>query len=617
MESDTVFDKHFNLRAVKAALGPACASLVLLCACLEAKAVEVEIEGLAPELERNVRAFLSIVEAGEEAAAADAAAQADDADGAGRDDDDEEDGDVAESRVRRLHAAAREEIAAALQPFGYYEPTVDASLEPDGDSWIARYEINPGRRTLLSEVDVRVVGEGSDAPAVQAALAAITLAPGAALNHQRYEAAKGALFDAAYSAGFIDATYQRAELLVNRSTREAAVHLVLDTGPRYYFGDVTIEQDILYENFIRRYVTIEPGDPFDTDRLVSLQIALNDSGYFAEVAIDIERERAEDRRIPVVVYTSPRRTQEYTLGLGYGTDTGPRLSIGMELRRLNPRGHRFTADLRLSNIEQAVAAEYRIPARNLATDFLALRASLGSHDIGDWSTRQLSVGASWHDAWRRWQRRIYTAAEREEFSTDLTETETADVVYAGLQLTRQQADDTLFPRRGYSWSMDLRAGTDAVLSSTSFTRLHANGNFVRSLGERVRFLLRAEYGAISADDFAKLPPSQRFYAGGDRSVRGYGYQDLSPLDENGASIGGRYMLVASAELEFMIVGDYGAAIFVDAGNAANEAWPDPKRGVGVGVRWRSPIGVVGVDIAHPLDDPDTDFRVHLSVGADL
>src|SRR5690606_16786878 len=95
------------------------------------------------------------------------------------------------------------------------------------------------------------------------------------------------------------------------------------------------------------------------------------------------------------------------------------------------------------------------------------------------------------------------------------------------------------------------------------------------------------------------------------------YQSLGPQDENGARVGGRYLLVASAELEVRIVGAYGAALFFDAGNAGDSPRPELSRGVGIGARWRSPVGVVGIDIAHPLDDPDTDFRLHLSVGSDL
>jgi translocation and assembly module TamA len=586
------------------------AALIGLSAATDATAdVEVQIEGLAPELERNVRAFLSITKLNEELEQ-----QESESNGSAATAPRE---GLSEARVRRMHSAARGEIATALQPFGYYDPSVEASLERSGEDWTAHYRVNPGRRTLLSTVDIRAIGEGSETPEVRTALESITLAPGMALSHPQYQQAKGALFDAAYNSGYIDARYQRAELRVNRETRSAEIRLVLDTGPRYYFGDIAIRQDILDDDFVQRFVTIEPGEPFDPDRLVDLQIMLNNSGYFADVGIDVEREQAENQRIPVSVYTTPRRTQEFTVGLGYGTDTGPRVSLGMELRRLNRRGHRFNTDLRLSGIEQAVAAEYRIPARNVATDFLSFRGSLGSEQIGDWDSNKLSLGATWNDRWFGMQRRIYFSGDREDFSTDLTESVRADAVYAGMQLTGGESDDPLYPRRGYSWSSDLRAGSDALGSSTSFARWHGTANYVRAFGDRLRLLVRGEYGAIDADEFSRLPPSQRFYAGGDRSVRGYGYQDLSPLDPNGASIGGRYLLLGSAELEVLLVGDYGIALFADAGNASNDALPSLKTGVGIGMRWRSPIGVVGIDVAHPLDDPNTDFRIHLSVGGDL
>lgn len=573
-------------------------------------AIEVRVEGLAPALERNVRAFLSIVDLAEDGGASNEHAEADD--------EDELDDDPTAFRIRRLHALAEAEIAAALQPFGYYSPEVESSLERQGDDWLAAYVVDAGPPTRLSVVEIEVAGEGADAPTVRAARAAIGLAVGDVLNHARYETAKQALFDAAYSAGFIDVAYRRAELLVHRGRQEAELYLLLDTGPRYYFGDVTIRQDILAESFIDRFVPIDYGDPFDTDRLLALHMSLNDSGYFSEVVVDIERERAQERHIPVVVQTSPRRTQEYTVGLGYGTDTGPRGSVGVELRRINPYGHRFMADMRLSFIEQVIAAEYRIPrGRNVATDFLAFRGSLGSQEVGDWDSLQQAIGVSWHDAWRGFQRRLYINAQRDEFSTFATPTAVEAVIYAGWQLTRKNADDPIVPLRGYSWSADVRGGSEALGSGTSFARLHASGNVVRSLGERVRVLLRGEYGAIRADEFARLPPSQRFFAGGDGSVRGYGYQNLGPRNGSGARIGARYLLVASAELEVNIVGNYGAAVFFDAGNASNSAWPSLERGVGIGARWRSPVGVVGIDFAHPLDDPDTNFRLHLSVGSDL
>jgi translocation and assembly module TamA len=564
------------------------------------RAVEVEVAGLSDEVKRNVEAHLSIAKLGE----------------SGDDPDQAAGSTPSEENVRRLHAGARTEIEEALQPFGYYEPAVSSTLQRTDRGWLARYEVQPGDPTLLNAVEVRVLGEGGDEPGMRDALAAIELSAGDVLNHPRYEAAKQRLFDAAYRAGYIDVAYERAEILVRPRERQADIHLVVDTGPKYYFGDFAIEQEILDPGFIARFVEIARGDPFDPDRLIELQLALGDSGYFSNVTVDVMRDEAVDRQIPVSVLTTPRATQEYTLGMGYGTDTGPRLSLGTEFRRLNRRGHRFTSDLRLSGISTTVAAEYQVPVKEVATDTLSYRAQLGTQEIGDLETDQLSLGASWNDTWRGMQRRLYVTAHREDWDEGGNPF-SASLLFPGMHLRSQQTADPLFTRKGHSWSSDIRGGSAALASATSFLRVHATGAIVQPFGERARLLFRSEYGAIDAGDFSRLPPSQRFFAGGDRSVRGYEYQQLGPEDATGATVGGRYLLIGTLELDYLFFGNYGAAVFVDAGNAANDPSPDLKRSVGVGFRWRSPVGMVRIDVAHPLDDPDTDYRLHLSIGSDL
>jgi translocation and assembly module TamA len=577
-----------------------CSSCAAFAARVKPEVVEVEATGLESAVSENVLAHLSIAKLGEEADETDRQTER----------------TLPEERVRRLHAVAPTEIEQALQPFGYYEPSVSSSLQRFDDGWLARYDVDAGAPTLLDELEIRVLGEGRDEPGVREALDSIELSAGEVLNHPQYEAAKQRLFNAAYAAGYIDAAYKRAEIVVQPREREADIHLVLDTGPKYYFGELAIEQDILDPGLIGRFVTIEPGEPFDADRLIELQLALADSGYFSNVTVDVMREQTVDQQIPVVVRTAPQRTQEYTLGMGYGTDTGPRLSLGTELRRLNRRGHRFHGDVRLSGIATTVAAEYQIPVKNVATDTLSYNALLGTKEIGDLETDQLSLGGSWNDTWGGFQRRLYVVAHREDW-TEGNNPFSENLLYPGMHLRSQQTADPLFTRKGYSWSTDIRGGAESLASSTSFMRLHATGAIVRPLGDRARFLVHSEYGAITADDFSRLPPSQRFFAGGDRSVRGYEYEKLGPTDVNGATVGGRYLALASVEFDYLFLGNYGAALFFDAGNAANDPWPDLKRSVGIGFRWRSPVGMVRIDVAHPLDDPDTDYRLHLSIGSDL
>jgi translocation and assembly module TamA len=140
---------------------------------------------------------------------------------------------------------------------------------------------------------------------------------------------------------------------------------------------------------------------------------------------------------------------------------------------------------------------------------------------------------------------------------------------------------------------------------------------VHPLGSKGRIIGRGQLGYTNVDDFSRLPASERFFAGGDQSVRGYDYQKLAPVDSSGEVVGGQYLAVGSIELDYLFVGNFGAAVFVDAGNADDTFLPQAKLGAGIGFRWRSPVGMLRVDLAHPFDDPDNNYRLHISIGPDL
>jgi translocation and assembly module TamA len=553
--------------------------------------VQVEIVGVGGVLADNVRAFLSIAKK-EDAAAPSARA------------------------VRRLYLQADSEIRQALQPFGYYSPRIRSALSRTEDGWLARYRIEPGPPTIVRDVDIRVIGPGADEPAVEQALKEHELQTGARLKHSQYEDAKQALYDAAYAAGYLDARYQRSELLVRPEIESAEIHLLLKTGPRYYFGEVDIQQDILRPEFVQRFVTFAPGDPFDTDELLNLQLALTDSGYFDQVELRVDKDRAIDQRVPVTVVTEPSRPRRYSVGLGYGTDTGPRLSLGIELRRINRRGHRFRADVQLSAIKNSFSTQYLVPFKNVATDSIGVAGTLQEEEIGDADTEQLIFGVSRNEQWLGFQRRLYFNYQREYFDFGAGPDGQADLLYPGITLTRKRADQALYPRRGYSASLDVHGGDERLLSETSYLLSLAQFRAVLPVAPRARLLIHAEAGGTLADEFRELPPSQRFFTGGDRTVRGYAYQDIGPQNAAGATIGGRYLLAGGIEADYLFYGNFGAAVFFDAGDAFNGA-PDPQRGAGVGIRYRSPIGMVRLDFAHPFDDPDDSFRFHLSIGSDL
>ena len=206
-----------------------------------------------------------------------------------------------EGAIRRLHRMAPEEIRQALQPFGYYSPKIDAKLEKAEGIWRATYAIDPGPPTELDRVEIRVNGQGRDDPSVSDALTSIGLVSGQRLDHRQYEQVKSRLSDALYYAGFIDAKFTRSEIKVYPPKGKADIFLIVESGPRFSFGPITIEQTILRTEFVNRFATIQQGDRFDARKLIDFQLALRDSNYFSQIEILAERDNAVGTQIPVIV----------------------------------------------------------------------------------------------------------------------------------------------------------------------------------------------------------------------------------------------------------------------------------------------------------------------------
>lgn len=523
-----------------------------------------------------------------------------------------------EARLPRLHRAADQEIAAALQPFGYYQPIIEKSLELDGSNWRAIYSISVGNPVVLDEIRLTAIGDGALEESVQTALRASLLVRGERLLHEKYQQQKSALLDAAIQASYLDATFTKSQLRVNPETQKASVELAIDTKARYYFGDVQFEQNVLSPDLVKSYVPFSPGDPFNSNRLVELQLALGDSQYFERVEITAQRDQAVDNRIPVNIKAIPSKAREYTVAFGFGTDTGPRVKLGTEFRRVNKSGHRVHADLLLSAVKSSASASYEIPLGVSGVDSLRFLARFEDAEIGDGDgdTQRFVLGASYNDTWRTWQRRLYMNYTREIFEFG-GNSDTVQFLTPGITISYTKADNVLLPRVGYSWSVDLHGANESVISSSSFLRGRVVGQRVWSPSDQSRILLKSEIGATKTEAPEDLPTASRFFAGGDRSVRGYRFQSIGPVDAEGNTVGGRYLARASLEMDYLFLNDIGGAVFVDAGDASNDTKFNLKKSVGIGLRWRSPVGMFRLDLASPLDDSENSYRLHISIGADL
>ncbi len=527
---------------------------------------------------------------------------------------------LSSGRLALLLRRAPDEVRRALEPFGYYTSSVDVQVEDVAAGARVLLQVERGPPVRVRSADIQIDGEGKVDELVAEALAAPALLPGAIMNHARYEILKASITRSLAARGFFDASLVEHTVEVLRADSRADIRLRWDSGPRYRLGEITVSGSQLEPGLVERWVDLKPGEPFEQDRLLRLHQRLTDLDYFG--FIDIRPEpQPEDHIAPVAIDVVPAKRNVYTAGVSFGTDSGVGLKFGLDRRWVNARGHKFATELDLAQRRNTLSAVYRIPAFAPVEGWYQFGASYREDQSDTVDSELAELVASRSGRLGDWTLTTAMQARRERFAIGIARTEgsfgLSTVVYPSFRARYHRYDDPLYSRRGLTFSTELRAGAQAIGSDVDFAQLLVEARWVRAFGQRNRVLLRGQLAHTESDNFFGLPSSLRFFAGGDRSVRGYGYQEISPVNDAGDPIGGSSLLVANVEYERMFTDSWGAAVFVDAGSAFNDRSAGVRKGVGLGLRWRSPVGPVSIDIARGLDDPRDGLQLHLTLGPEL
>ncbi|MEN8259907.1 MAG: autotransporter assembly complex family protein [Pseudomonadota bacterium] len=520
-------------------------------------------------------------------------------------------------RIERLFKRADGEIRRALRALGYYHAAVQKDMTRTEHCWHVHFLVDPGPQVTLGKVDIKILGEAADDPAFEKARKLLPLKKGKPLNHGLYEQTKQSIASLASERGYFDSRFTVHELRVDRDTNRAVIRLHFDSGSRYKFGRVDIDQDILAPSFVARYVRIKEGSPYTTRKLTALNQDLTNSGYFTGVDVRPRIRKAKHLKVPIDVKLTPRKKHRYSFGVGFDTDTGPRVSGGYENRRLTRSGHRFDANLRISPVLSKLTAEYKIPLRNPTREYLILQTGFKREETASINSNSYLVGLRsllLHES--GWLVTPSLNLSREDFVIG-NDNGTASLLVPGVGGSHTRADGRLRIENGYRVNFELQGAHDSLISDVSFIQFKAYGKLIKSLPWGGRFISRGEFGAMAVDEFSSLPATYRFFAGGDQSVRGYGYKELGPKDSDGDNLGGHYLTVLSVEYEQPVIENWSVAGFIDSGNATDSLNFDLKTGVGFGVRWQSFLGPIRLDIAFPIDESDDTFRIHFAMGPEL
>lgn len=446
---------------------------------------------------------------------------------------------------------------------------------------------------------------------------------GTQLNHGEYSDFKASVERTAMRYGYFDGQFRTRELRVNAETNEAEWLLVYAPAERYRFGKVSFKGSQIRENILDNLVPFAEGTPYGSDGIAELNRRLSASGWFNSIVVtpDVEAARHDpNRQLPVTARVSPKIRNSVETGLGYSTDVGARGKLVWKKPWLNDSGDSIEAAADVSKLEQMLDFSYRLPLEeNALEQFWLLSGGYKHEELNDTKADTATIAATRHwDPYEGWQKSLSLKWRADDFTQGSVENKTM-MLYPEFTLSYTRSRGGLMPRWGQSQRYTVGYANGLWGSDIDALMLEAQFVLIRTYARRHRFVLRSHLGWIETGEFDKVPPDLRFFAGGDRSIRGYDYESVSPKDANGELTGAQKMLTASFEYQFKVTGKWWGAVFLDVGRADNDfELSHLKKGTGVGVRWESPLGPVKLDIAKPVGDPsENSLQFYIGLGPEL
>jgi translocation and assembly module TamA len=601
------------------ALGHSRAALVLMCliVCPLAHAnITVEVRGVDDALRTNVLAYLSFERYKKTT-------------------------DLSADVIERLHDRVEREVQSALRPFGYYEPRIRSDLNNLGKGdWKVTIDIDPGPPVLLDQIDVQLHGPGEKDRLFTKITDNLPLHRGDRLNHATYDNLKGELQRTAATYGYFDAKLTRSDLIVDPQNHKASIALDMQTGVRFRFGATIIHQSVVSDALVRRYIRYKQDAPYDLSEILRTQFALDDAQYFANLEVLPGDPDRETHVVPVTIRADPNRRNWYSVGAGYATDTGPRGTLTWENRRINSLGHRFDVIVQAAQVTKyQVQSDYIIPIGDPAVEKLDLKGVVEQRQLADVETRNEYLQPGITKVSGNWQY-VWFVQAMKTTGDSAAENRTDRLLIPGIDVASVPKGYLGEPIFQHGVFLEIKGSDGLIGANTRFIQAHLTGTRVFNFRPKWHLLLRDEIGATAVSRFGDLPVVERFFAGGDNSVRGFAYNALSPTqnvctrDANGnfirtpqgncvtvagaVKVGGKDVVTGTVEVIRDLPRNFGVATFFDYGNAFDRFGGTPlEYSVGVGFRVRLPVVTLGVDIAQPISRPGASPRLHINFSPKL
>ncbi|EGQ8026299.1 autotransporter assembly complex protein TamA [Vibrio vulnificus] len=502
-------------------------------------------------------------------------------------------------------------VRSALNPYGYYHSKLSVQREPND---LIVLDVELGEVVLVAKSNIVVSGEASNDEDFLGLVNQAQLKQGQPLLHSEYDTLKRNLTSLAQKKGYLDGRFIESSLEVIPSMNQANVNLHFSSGSRYQFGSLSVPTSGIEPARIEILRTFERGDDFDTLKLNQYQANLSETNWFRSVIVKADFDGISNNlEVPIEVIAEPNARNIVQVGGGYSTDLGLRASLNWTKPWYNTRGHSFETQAYASKAEQSLLLGYKIPTQNVLTDYYGIQFESKHVDYRD--TSSFSNDLSFEKHWQLdsdWQSTMHVRYLQERYQ-QASENNDSQMLLPGVTFSLlDRKNDQLEIKHRHVYSLEY--SDPNFFSDSRLLRIEGNSVLSWDISEKHKFHFRSNVGINVADALSDIPSSLRFFAGGDGNLRGYGYESISPRDENGDLTGARYMFTAGLEYQYQVYHQLWLGAFYDVGDAFNDS-VDWKSGTGLSLIWNSKYVPVKVDFAYGLDAPQGDqFRVHFSLG---
>lgn len=504
-------------------------------------------------------------------------------------------------------------ITKVLHYYGFYNATVDPQITTKQ----VIFTINTGKPLKIGKIHFTARTEEG----LKRLKQNFVLQRDQRFSHPRYQKAKTGTLRSFLKQGYLKARFLKSRVIILPGNQIADIRLDLNEGQRYRFGSLEVVGLTDYpDDFYRQWKTFKTGEYFSQAKLLKFYRAVQESGLFENVSIEADPGTAKGTQVPVVLSVKPYPPYSVTAAIGYATDFGPRLRLNLKRYNVFGSGHLFSSDIVVDTRQQFLKSNYVIPVTDLANRFYTVFTTLQNRQLPDDEQRLANFGFGYSATFDKKGEYNASAAYNFEQFTDAAQNRTFSKYFnVKSREIWLSLDDNIDPSQGMKFEISGEAVAEPLLSDFSALRLETNGTgYAAFLDQFIRTKSRVQLGYLLASkEPINLPNSLRFFAGGDRSVRGYGYQVLAPRSPlTGEIVGGKAILTTSVEVEFKLYKKFGWVTYSDFGGASDDfSFDSFGLSVGTGLRWHSPVGPMGLSVAFPLRNTSEAFRLVVTIGS--